>query len=162
MVIHPASTTIARSSSPHSLRSILLKPQCAESVGRSTSVKVAMRPRRSHSVSFEGGDLISTSYQYRLVTDPQTYNVEEEVASGRATIIGDDLFRQFRVVYVGMEMIELRDLSTTSQTFTGDFFIYFRFRGDDSPLNIVFTNSVDPSLGTGDAITESINSGGMN
>ncbi len=109
---------------------------------------------------FTGGYLVSAPLQYRLVTNPTQYDVDQEVASGHAITIEGQTFRQYRVVYVGIEMIELRDLQTTAQSFTADFFIYFRYGGDDSPVNIVFTNALESGLSLGTPLTESTNDTG--
>lgn len=111
---------------------------------------------------FIQGTLTSTPIQYLLITDPDQYDVDDEIKSGRAVRIGDTLFRQFRVVYVGLEMIELRDLSVASQTYTADFFIYFRYVGDDDPLSIVFTNATKSDLGLGKPLESSVSSDGLN
>jgi len=111
---------------------------------------------------FIRGVLTSTPIQYLLVTNPDRYDVDEEIQSGRAVRIEDTLFRQFRVVYVGLEMIELRDLSVASQTYTADFFIYFRYVGDDDPLNIVFTNATKSALGLGTPLESSVSDDGLN
>ncbi|MGC4192940.1 MAG: ABC transporter substrate-binding protein [Thermomicrobiales bacterium] len=111
---------------------------------------------------FDKGGLFSAPTQYRLVTNLSEYNMNAEVAAGRAIDLGDYYMRLYRVVYVGIDMIELRDLSTSSQSYTADFFIYFRYSGDDEPLNIVFTNAQKGDLALGTPLNVSTTATGMN
>ncbi|MGN6484049.1 MAG: ABC transporter substrate-binding protein, partial [Thermomicrobiales bacterium] len=111
---------------------------------------------------FDNGDLFSAPTQYRLVTNLSEHDIQEEVASGRTIALNGYYIRQYRVVYVGIDMIELRDLSTANQTYTADFFIYFRYNGDDAPLNIVFTNAQNSSLSLGTPLNSSTTRAGMN
>ncbi len=110
---------------------------------------------------FTSGILSSAPTQYRIVANRSEYNVAEEIRSGRAIEIHGQLFRQYRVVYVGLEMIELRDLDTVAQSYTADFFFYFRYSGDDAPLNITFSNATDAGLGIGKPLESSTASGGL-
>ncbi|MGB3328421.1 MAG: ABC transporter substrate-binding protein [Thermomicrobiales bacterium] len=111
---------------------------------------------------FENGRLSSAPSQYRLVTNLTEYNMNDEVAAGRAIALNGYYIRLYRVVYVGVDMIELRDLSTADQSYTADFFIYFRYNGDDAPLNIAFTNAQRSDLSLGTAINASTTATGMN
>lgn len=111
---------------------------------------------------FDQGDLFSAPTQYRLVTNLSEYDMAQEVAAGRAIELNGYYIRQYRVVYVGVDMIELRDLSTSAQSYTADFFIYFRYNGDDAPLNIVFTNAQKSDLGLGTPLNSSTTRTGMN
>jgi len=111
---------------------------------------------------FDKGNLYSAPTQYRLVTNLSEYDMAEEVRAGRAIDLDGYYIRQYRVVYVGVDMIELRDLSTASQSFTADFFIYFRYFGDDAPLNIVFVNAQKSDLSLGKPLNTSKTKGGMN
>ncbi|HWV35376.1 MAG TPA: ABC transporter substrate-binding protein [Thermomicrobiales bacterium] len=111
---------------------------------------------------FTEGILTSAPIQYRLVVNPTQYDVDAEIKAGRAVQVGDDLYRQYRVAYVGLEMIELRDLDTTKQTYTADFFIYLRYLGDDAPLDVIFTNATNSGLGLGDPLESSTSADGLN
>ncbi|MGI8485592.1 MAG: ABC transporter substrate-binding protein [Thermomicrobiales bacterium] len=110
---------------------------------------------------FASGILTSAPTQYRLVTNPSQYDVEAEIQSGRAVQIDSDLYRQYRVAYVGLEMIELRDLDMARQSYTADFFIYFRYVGDDAPLNVIFSNATSASQGLGEPLESSVGADGL-
>lgn len=111
---------------------------------------------------FDERMLISAPVQYRIIDNETNYDIEAELAAGSVIELDGYYVRRYRVVYVGVEMIELRDLSTSSQSYTADFYIYFRYNGDDAPLNIMFTNSADSALGLGEPLSESVTASGMN
>ena len=110
---------------------------------------------------FLDGQLSSAPTQYRLVTNTTQYDMAEEVASGRAVKIDDFYVRQYRVVYIGIEMIELRDLDLTAESFTADFFIAFRYNGSDDAYDIMFPNATSPDLDVGEPIATSTTKTGM-
>ncbi len=111
---------------------------------------------------FTDGIFTSAPTQYRLVTNTDLYDMEAEIAAGRAIEMDGYYLRQYRVVYVGVEMIELRDLKTTDQTFFTDFFLYFRWEGDDAPLNVLFTNSTSASVNINNPISKEVTDAGQN
>lgn len=114
---------------------------------------------------FRDDVLSSTPTQYRLVTNLSLYDMPAEVAAGRAFEIDGAYVRQYRVVYVGVEMIELRNLDLTQESFDADFFIAFRYNGDDTALDIVFPNTTtttaNNSLGLGTPVSTSTTDEGM-
>ncbi len=111
---------------------------------------------------FTDGVFSSAPTQYRLVANPGSYDMDDEIEAGRAIDMGGYYLRQYRVVYVGVEMIELRDLKTAEQTFFADFFIYFRWNGDEAPLDVIFTNSTSASLELKDPISVQVTKAGQN
>lgn len=111
---------------------------------------------------FESGMLLSAPVQYRLIDNPTNYDIDAELEAGTIVELDGYYFRPYRVVYVGFEMNELRDLSTADQSYTADFYIYFRYTGDDQPLNIMFTNAASADLGLGEPMTSSVTKEGMN
>jgi ABC-type branched-subunit amino acid transport system substrate-binding protein len=111
---------------------------------------------------FSSGIFSSAPTQYRLVANPDIYDIDAEVSAGRMIEMNGYFIRQYRVVYVGIEMIELRDLNTSDQNYFVDFFIYFRWDGDERPLNILFSNSSTARLGLGTPISEQVTDAGQN
>lgn len=111
---------------------------------------------------FDRGTLVSAPVQYRLVDYPQNYDLDAELKSGNIVEMNGYYVRRYRVVYAGIEMIELRDLSTANQSYKADFYLYFRYKGNDDPLNIVFTNATDSKLSLGAPLSSDITQGGMN
>ncbi len=112
--------------------------------------------------TFDNGRLISAPVQYRLIDTPANYDIAAEMEAGSILELDGYYVRKYRVVYVGIEMIELRDLSSTTQSYKADFFIYFRYYGDDLPLNVVFTNAAAGNLALGEPLTTEVTKTGMN
>lgn len=62
----------------------------------------------------------------------------------------------YRVVFAGVDINEVSNINMEAGTFTADFYLWFRFRGDFNDRDISFTNAVKPiTLGT--PILEEIN-----
>lgn len=106
---------------------------------------------------FDTGNIGSEPIQYTLVTDPALYDLEADRAANRILAVSNNTFRQYRVAYIGLGINEISNLNTASQTFTADFFLWFRYTGDATASEILFTNAMDPSLSVGDPmqLTES-------
>lgn len=58
--------------------------------------------------------------------------------------VGDATFAVKRVVQTGVDVSLIRDLNTVSETFYADFFVWFKYFGDDDAVDVVFTNIADP------------------
>ncbi|HWK80315.1 MAG TPA: ABC transporter substrate-binding protein [Thermomicrobiales bacterium] len=110
---------------------------------------------------FQDNTLSSAPTQYRLVTNLSLYDMKEEIAAGRAFEIDGAYVRQYRVVYIGVEMIELRDLDLTQESFDADFFLAFRYNGDDKALDISFPNATTDGLALGTPVSTSTTDDGM-
>lgn len=102
---------------------------------------------------FAGGNLASAPTQYRVVVTPEQFDLDADRAAGRLLEVGPRMFRQYRVVYIGLDLNEVSELSTTGQTFGADFSLWFRYQGDPSATDIVFTNATDPTLSPGEPIS---------
>jgi ABC-type branched-subunit amino acid transport system substrate-binding protein len=119
-------------------------------------------PQGSSIGIFDDGRLISAPVQYRLIDYPDQYDIAAETAAGSVFEINGYYLRKYRVVYTGIQMIELRDLSSANQSFKADFYIFFRYFGDDAPLNIIFINAASDALSLGKPLSEEITPNGMN
>jgi len=71
-------------------------------------------------------------------------NLEAALKSGRVLYVDNKYMYKTNVVYTGIEVIELSDLDMHKMTFQMDFFMWFRFKGDIAPDNIIFSNAVTP------------------
>lgn len=119
-------------------------------------------PQGSSVGIFDAGTLISAPVQYRLIDYPDRYDIDAEIAAGNVFEINGYYLRKYRVVYTGIQMIELRDLSSANQSFKADFYIYFRYFGDDAPLNIIFINAASPDLSLRNPLSVETTDTGMN
>ena len=66
--------------------------------------------------------------------------------------VGDSTFEVQRVALTGVDFNLVRDLNTVDQTFYADFFVWFKYHGDDNAADVVFTNISDPQLLTVDEL----------
>ncbi|HYJ13537.1 MAG TPA: ABC transporter substrate-binding protein [Thermomicrobiales bacterium] len=112
---------------------------------------------RSLSVGhFRDGGLRSEPIQYRLLTDPdQLATLAADDAAGLVMSLPDGVFRQYQVVYTGIDINNVSALDTTNQTFDADFFIWLRYHGDIAATNITFANATDPTLTLGTPLQQS-------
>jgi branched-chain amino acid transport system substrate-binding protein len=96
---------------------------------------------------FQNQKLISASQQFTPITNPERLNLPKELQAGNIVQSGDQYFWRQRVVYAGMDINKLNRIDKT--TFTADFYVWFRYNGNDDPTAIQFpdavTNSVNPT-----------------
>ncbi len=89
--------------------------------------------------------LVSAPAQYRLVTDVHNVgDMMENILEGRIIKIGDHFMRQTRVVYTGIDINEISDLDVVSQSYTVDFYLWFRYHGDFDYASVEFVNAENP------------------
>jgi branched-chain amino acid transport system substrate-binding protein len=96
---------------------------------------------------FQNQKLISASQQFTPIANPERLNLPKEIQSGSIVQSGEQYFWRQRVVYAGMDINKLNRIDKT--TFTADFYVWFRYNGNDEPTEIQFpdavTNSVNPT-----------------
>ena len=93
---------------------------------------------------FDRGVLLNAPLQYRPVTDPGKFDLAADEAAGRLMEVDGLTFRQYRVVYIGVDVNEISNLDARAETFEADFYLWFRYQGDQRAENVLFTNAVDP------------------
>lgn len=72
-------------------------------------------------------------------------SADTDTQDGLETIeIGESTFAVQRVVQSGVDFNVIRDLNTVTETFYGDFFVWFKYYGDDNASDVVYTNISDP------------------
>lgn len=76
----------------------------------------------------------------------------EDADSQKTVEVGDNTFAVKRVVQSGVDFNLIRDLNTVAETFYADFFVWFKYYGDDDAANVVFTNIADPQTLTIDEV----------
>ncbi len=96
---------------------------------------------------FQNQKLISASQQFTPISNPERLNLPKEIQAGSIVQSGDRYFWRQRVVYAGMDINKLNRIDKA--TFTADFYVWFRYNGNDEPTEIQFpdavTNSVNPT-----------------
>jgi branched-chain amino acid transport system substrate-binding protein len=89
--------------------------------------------------------LISTLTQYQLITDLNTIdNMLKEILEGNIILIDGKFMNKTKLVYTGIDINSISDLSVKNSSCVIDFYLWFRFEGEFDDSNIEFVNSVDP------------------
>lgn len=103
---------------------------------------------------FDLGALVSAPLQYRAVADPDSLDLGRDAGAtpGLLFEIDGQRYRQYRVAYVGLDVNEVSGLDPQEQTFNADFFLWFRYSGDDAAEDVFFANAVDPAMTLPEAI----------
>ncbi|OLP17939.1 hypothetical protein BST81_12855 [Leptolyngbya sp. 'hensonii'] len=106
---------------------------------------------------FHGYQLISAPQQFTTVNNPEKLDLPREVKAGHIVQVGDQSFWRQRVVYTGIDLNKLGRIEQNKSSFSADFYVWFRYKGDDVPSEIEFpdavSNSVNPTAPIFDAKT---------
>jgi ABC-type branched-subunit amino acid transport system substrate-binding protein len=101
---------------------------------------------------FNLGSLQSAPLQYRPARPRAVVDLDAELASGRVFDLNGEYFRQYRVVYTGVNVNDISNIDVQNQTFDADFFLWFRYQGDQNAEDIFFINAADPEMALPDPI----------
>lgn len=93
---------------------------------------------------FQNQKLISANQQFTPIANPERLNLPKEIQAGSIVQSGDQYFWRQRVVYAGMDINKLNRIDKT--TFTADFYVWFRYSGNDEPTEIQFPDAVSNSV----------------
>lgn len=66
------------------------------------------------------------------------------VLKGEIILVEDKPMIKTQLVFTGIEVHRIKDLAPLNSTFSADFSLWFRYRGDVDPAAIRFTNAVKP------------------
>ncbi len=107
------------------------------------------------------GSFVSAPVQIHVYDPVSELSRQGDLTTGKAFVVGSTLMQRQRIVFTGINFNEVSDLDLSNPSFYADFFIWFTYVGDDNATKIVFQNAVNPSLGLGEPIRESITPDGM-
>lgn len=93
---------------------------------------------------FDLGDLQSAPLQYRAANPDSLGDLDAELATGQVFGLNGEYFRQYRVVYVGVGINSVSEIDVQNQTFDADFFLWFRYQGEQDAENVFFINAEEP------------------
>jgi len=83
--------------------------------------------------------------QYQPVPEgDQVEDVFKKALEGEMILSDGKLMTQTRVVYAGIYMNEISKLDVTNSSYTADFYLWFRYKGDFDETRIEFLNAVNP------------------
>ncbi len=96
---------------------------------------------------FENHRLVSATQQFTPVTNPERLDLAKETQAGSIVKSGEQYFWRQRVVYAGLDINKINRIDKSS--YTADFYVWFRYNGNDQPTEIQFpeavSNSVNPN-----------------
>lgn len=95
---------------------------------------------------YTGDALISTPIQLTPIESSNLDNYVLAIKENRATFINDKFMYKTNVVYTGLKLENISDLNFDNETAKIKFSIWFRYRGDFNPKDVVFKNAVEPIL----------------
>lgn len=94
---------------------------------------------------FELGEFISAPIQLQPVLNPvMVPNFSEKLEAKEIIPYADGYMNSAQIVYFGVDINEISNLNTATGSYTLDFYIWFRYRGDLDLSKIDFSNAVSP------------------
>jgi|GEM_PF-989540 len=94
--------------------------------------------------TYDGIDLISTMTQLIPIREEGTGNLLQQFVEGRALYVNDRFMYKTNVVYTGIQPSNISSFNEKESIIDGEFLLWFRWRGDFEPEDIVFSNAVSP------------------
>lgn len=93
---------------------------------------------------YDGIDLISTMTQLIPIREEGIGNLLQQFVEGRALYVNDRFMYKTNVVYTGIQPANVYSFDTNESTLEAEFLIWFRWRGNFEPEDVIFTNAVTP------------------
>ncbi|MDY6804285.1 MAG: extracellular solute-binding protein [Cyanobacteriota bacterium] len=102
---------------------------------------------------FDNQKFISAFTQLSPVPDIRTVeNLDEKLATGEIIIANNRYLQKSNVVYTGIDLNEIINLDQKTSSYTADFYLWFRYKGDIDASNIEFTNYSVERLDSGEKL----------
>ncbi|MEI6559421.1 MAG: ABC transporter substrate-binding protein [Rhodospirillaceae bacterium] len=93
---------------------------------------------------YDGVDIVAAMTQLSPIREENIGNYLDELVAGRALYVNDRFMYKTNVVYAGIKMEKISGLDVSTNTVFLSFEIWFRWRGNIDPQDLVFTNAVEP------------------
>jgi len=93
---------------------------------------------------FNGQDIVAAMTQLQPLSDGSPSNYFDEIKKGRMLYVNDKFMYKTNVVYTGLQLENISDLDTTKRVANIEFALWFRYRGDFKPEEVIFPNAVEP------------------
>jgi branched-chain amino acid transport system substrate-binding protein len=94
---------------------------------------------------FVKGRLTSAPKQFAAVQNPALINLQNEVKSAKVFESDGNYYWIQRVVYTGVDFNHVSRIDQSKHTFTADFYLWFRYMGDDDVLDIELNSAAERS-----------------
>ncbi|MBF0411677.1 MAG: mechanosensitive ion channel [Desulfamplus sp.] len=92
---------------------------------------------------YNGYNIIAAPTQLQPIKSSSSVNYFEEIKSGRMLYVNDRFMYKTNVIYTGIEVHEVTDISIENYSAVIDFSIWFRYRGKFNPADVEFTNAIE-------------------
>ena len=93
---------------------------------------------------YDGRNLVSALTQLQPIGPDEVGNYIQAVREGRALYVNDRFMYKTNVVYTGLMVQDIRSFDRETGIYEMDFIVWFRYRGDFQPQDVVFANAVEP------------------
>lgn len=93
---------------------------------------------------YNGKQIVSAPTQLQPIEPGEIDNYIEAVRQGRALYVNDRFMYRTNVVYAGLLIEKLSNYDPKDHTIEMDAVVWFRYRGNFDPQDIVFNNAVKP------------------
>jgi potassium-dependent mechanosensitive channel len=94
--------------------------------------------------TYDGMSLISALTQLSPIREENVGNYLDELVAGRALYVNDRFMYKTNVVYAGVNIDKITGFDPATGTADLSLNLWFRWRGEFAPNDIVFTNAVQP------------------
>ena len=94
--------------------------------------------------AYDGRFLVSAPTQLQPIETGEVDNFIQAVREGRALYVNDRFMYKTNVVYSGILIKKINNYDPKDQTVEIEFVVWFRYRGDFKPQDIVFNNAIAP------------------
>jgi branched-chain amino acid transport system substrate-binding protein len=91
------------------------------------------------------GRYISAPIQLDVVPNPALMDLDGELAAGHVIRIRQTYYWLQRVVYTGIDINQVGRVDPSKGTFNADFYLWFRYAGDDSVRDVEFNAATEKS-----------------
>jgi branched-chain amino acid transport system substrate-binding protein len=88
---------------------------------------------------------VSAPVQLEAVPNPALIDLDAELAAGRVIRILQTFYWLQRVVYTGIDINQVSRVDTSKGTFTADFYLWFRYAGDDAVRDVDLNAATEKS-----------------
>jgi branched-chain amino acid transport system substrate-binding protein len=91
------------------------------------------------------GQCVSAPIQLAAVPDPHLIDLDRELAAGHVVRVRQQFYWLQRVVYTGIDINQISRVDAGKGTFTSDFYLWFRYAGDDEVRSVDLNAATEKS-----------------
>ncbi len=131
------------------LRTELLKHRSADTALAGLAGPIFFDSREGGSLPtlvgrYDGQDIVAAPTQLTPIRDDGVSNYLEQLQAGKILYVNDRFMYKTNLVPAGIRITKVTNLKTDVNTVDLEFMLWFRWRGDVVPNDIVFDNAVAP------------------